>query len=57
MDRVQTFLICLLMVLAGVLIGNISCDNATLRDCSVKSQSRLINGAVIECTVKKDIAP
>ena len=48
------FLAACVCVIVGTFIGNYGGDQATLRDCAIKSEAKMVGGGTIECTVRKE---
>lgn len=38
----------------GIFIGNLAGDQATLKDCAIRGEARMVSGGTIICTVKKE---
>jgi hypothetical protein len=43
-----------LMVLVGILIGNVMADQATLKYCATTGQARMMGGGTVLCQVKRE---
>ena len=41
-------------IIVGMFFGNYMADQATLRDCAIKSSAYMVGGGTIECTVQKE---
>jgi len=54
MDFFEYLIIIVPSVMFGLSVGNALGDQATLRDCAIKSEAKLVGGGTIECTVKKE---
>ena len=48
------YLIFVVALLIGLGLGNALGDQATLRDCAVKGEARMVSGGNIKCEVKKE---
>ena len=53
-DFVDFFIAACLCVIVGTFLGNYFGDQATLVDCAIKQEAKMVGGGTIECLVKKE---